>query len=483
MVTQTPTPSVDLSQRVRVLLSAPGNEALSALYGAAILDSRVSVQALAPTLDLLVQQLPLAGVEVAVVDAELLVPMGEGDMVRFLAERHGGAAMIVLIPPTLEPLRGRLQQLDRVRDVLAKPVVPGALLERVWQVAQSERAVRAQVSPVSALGFGWGAAAAAGGAPTQPRAVGSHVVAVTAYKGGTGKSTVATNLAYRLAAQGVRTLLVGLDTPDATGIQLGLRPTPNMGAWFRASSREVLQGALQRKDGVLDVLLSPNDIVHARQIEQAEFIARLARTAEALASAAAGRSVSDVVQEAALQVMRQPPADGRIAALIDEARLLYPPYAALVLDLPPTQSEWAIQPLSRATVVLVVAEPNRADQANVVHLLNIVTGVLDERYRVPREAIYLVLNRVTDRDPLTPQAFREGIESVLGWAPPVIARIPHHPAVREAQLRFALPVQSVDEFRGGIDQIVAFLFPEVASGGAAQAKPGVKLGGVRIRIT
>jgi CO dehydrogenase nickel-insertion accessory protein CooC1 len=104
---------------------------------------------------------------------------------------------------------------------------------------------------------------------------------------------------------------------------------------------------------------------------------------------------------------------------------------------------------------------------------------LDPRYRVPKEAIFLVLNRVDPKDAMTPQAFREGIESRLGWAPPVVARIPYDPEVRRAQLSFVPPVTKVDAFREGIDQIVSFFFPNLA--GKVPAR-GLQIGGIRIRL-
>ncbi|MDW8029263.1 MAG: AAA family ATPase [Armatimonadota bacterium] len=455
-----------MSEKVRVFLSAPGQEALTALYGTALQDPRFSVVGLAPTLELLQAQLPASAAEAALVDLELLVPLGERGIVEFLQTRHGGAVMLLAIPPALEPMRGALLALDRVREVVVKPYVAPEVLSRLWSIAQSERAARAVLSPGAAV-------LPAATVPAGTVAVGTHVFAVTASKGGPGKTTVAVNFAYRLAQHGVRTLLVGFDTPDATGIQLGLPRAPNMGAWFRSPSRETLLGAVQRKDGVLDVLLSPNDPVEAARIEFSDLVDRAARLAGGLSG-----SPEAVVRRAVEQALASADA-GRIARLVDELRALHPPYAAIVMDLPPTRTEWNIQPLMRATTVLLVAEPSLADQVNAIETLNILTGVLDPRYRVPRQAIYLVLNRVTDRDPLTPQAFREGIESALGWAPPVIARIPHDPEVRKAQIAFVPPVTRVDAFREGIDQVVGFFFPHLAG----KAPPrGLSIGGVRIRF-
>ena len=240
---------------------------------------------------------------------------------------------------------------------------------------------------------------------------------------------------------------------------------------------QALQSAIQHKDGMLDVLLSPNDAVHAAQIAAEDMIARAGSIAEEM-----GRTDMPprrLVEEAMRRALSEA-REGNIARLVDEARVLNPPYAAVVMDLPPTQTEWNIQPLMRATAVILVAEPSLSDQVNAIETLNILTGVLDPRYRVPKEAIYIVLNRVTDRDPLTPNAFRDGIESKLGWAPPVIARIPHDPDVRRAQLNFQAPVVSVEDFREGIDQIVAFFFPNLS--GVKPKGKVVNLGGVRIRL-
>ncbi len=461
-----------MSEKVRVFLSAAGQEALTALYGVALQDPRLSVVGLAPTVDLLQAQLPTAAAEVAVVDAELLIPRGEKGLMQFLASTHGGAALIVLIPVGMEPMRPALLNVDKVREVLTKPVNPSELMNRVYQVGQSERALQVQVAPAQAMQRSLAAAA-----PAATVASGTHVFAVTASKGGPGKTTVAVNFAYRLAQYGVRTLIVGFDTPDAVGIQLGLPRSPNMGQWFRTPSRQSLQAAIQTKDGMLDVLLSPNDAVHAAQIAAGDMIARAGSIAGEMAAGdmPARRLVEEAMRRALAEAR-----EGTIARLVDEVRVLNPPYAAVVMDLPPTQTEWNIQPLMRATAVILVAEPSLTDQVNAIETLNILTGVLDPRYRVPKEAIYIVLNRVTDRDPLTAAAFRDGIESKLGWAPPVIARIPHDPDVRRAQLNFQPPVVSVEEFREGIDHMVSFFFPNLSG-----VKPGGRvfsLGGIRIRL-
>ncbi len=49
-----------------------------------------------------------------------------------------------------------------------------------------------------------------------------HVIAVSNRKGGTGKTTVSVNLAYELAATGLRTLLIDLDSQGHCAIGLGV---------------------------------------------------------------------------------------------------------------------------------------------------------------------------------------------------------------------------------------------------------------------
>jgi MinD-like ATPase involved in chromosome partitioning or flagellar assembly len=433
---------------ISVGLSAPGQQALNQVYGQFLADRRVSVASLATTREMLAQMLAQEPPEVTVIDADLLVDLGERGMMEFLASRLGGTVAIVLLPQMLAGLMGAIQAVPNVAEVIIKPVPTAQVIDRCYQAGLSRRAMR---SAMAATSYASSALAQATGAARAVAMTGTRIFAIGGGKGGAGKTTVAVNLAYRLNQVGIRTLLMGFDIPDAVGVQLGLPMAPNSLNWFRRPTREGFAASLQNKDG-LDVCLSPND-----KIEAARIAAR--------------------------------PADqeGSIARLVEAARDHHPPYAAIVMDLPPTESEWSVQPLLRANTVILVCEPDLSSQVNVISSVQLLTGLFDKRYRVPREAIFAVLNRVTPEDVMTPQRMRDAISPHLdGWAPPFVATIPADPGVRACQIDFVPPVTRRQEFAAGIDQIVDFFYRDLLQKPAAQAvgarRKGIGFLGVKVTV-
>ena len=436
------------SQPIQVLLSAPGQQALNAIYSQFISDRRLLVVALATTPQMLETSLAQALPEVAVVDTELLVDLGERGIVEFLSSRLGQAVAIVLLPRQLERLAGPISQLDRVREVMIKPVSVAQVIDRCYQVGLSERVAREAMAPATV--YAASALAQTTGAARAVAMAGTRVFAIGGGKGGSGKTTVAVNLAYRLTQVGIRTLLMGFDVPDAVGIQMGLPMAPNSLNWFRRPSREGFAASLQHKDG-LDVCLSPNDKVEAARIATRAF-----------------------------------DQEGSIARLVEAARDHHPPYAAIVMDLPPTESEWSVQPLLRANTVILVCEPDLTSAVNLVSTIRLLTGVFDDKHKVPRDAIFAVMNRVMPEDQMTPSRMRDAVKEQLdGWAPPFVAVIPADPGVRACQVDFVVPVGRRQEFAAGIDQIVDFFYGDTLGKSAAKAAGAREKGflGIKVRLT
>jgi hypothetical protein len=80
-------------------------------------------------------------------------------------------------------------------------------------------------------------------------------------------------------------------------------------------------------------------------------------------------------------------------------------------------------------------------------------------HRIPREAIYLVLNQVTERSPISLRGFHDELVSSYGWAPPVAAAIPYNPAISQAQDEQIPAVTRVEDLAKGVRSLADFLFP------------------------
>jgi cellulose biosynthesis protein BcsQ len=427
------------------MLSAPGSTAMNQMYRAMLADERLSIVTFAPTVEQMDIALTQQPVEVAVIDAELLAETGERGIMQLLAHKLGSAVAIVLLPQPMARLQGALINLDRVHEVLVKPVNYAHVADRCYQVALTLRVSQSAMAP--ATDFVQSAAAQVSGAARAMAMAGTRVFAIAGGKGGPGKTTIAVNLWYRLNQVSIPTLLMGFDVPDAVGVQLGMPMAPNSQNWFRRRGREGFNASIQQKDG-FDVVLSPNDKLEASKI-------------------------------AAIP----PDQEGSIRGLVDAARDHSPPYGVFILDLPPTETEWSIQPLLRANTVLLVCEPDMASMVNLVSTVRLLTGVLDDRYKVPRDAIYAILSRVNPEDTMTPERMQNAIRGKLdGWAPPFVAVIPSDPGVRACQIDGVPPVTRRQEFAKGIDQIIDHFYADQlgqsssrAAGGKGRSFFGIKV--------
>jgi len=255
--------------------------------------------------------------------------------------------------------------------------------------------------------------------------VGTRVVAVWG-KGGSGKSTLVSNLGWELAHRGIRTICIGLDVPDALAVYLDLKAERTSMAFFQHPGQEGFRASVLRK-GTLDVVLSPNDVWRAEEIAR-----------------------------------RAPDEPGSIRSLIFTAA--NDGYAAVLLDLPAERTEWALQPLLAANMVLLVAQPTFIDQVRTVDLYRTLTETLAGKHRVPPESIHLVMNETSPDDSLLPRDFQRAAQDFLQRPfPPAIAGLPLDKAVRLAQNKGQLPVQELDGFAKSVRSLANTLFPGVTT--------------------
>jgi cellulose biosynthesis protein BcsQ len=361
-------------------------------------------------------------------------------LAQYLATIPGVA--IVVLPQGWAQAEGTIRSVSKVREIFIGPHVNYAeIAQKVYSAAITERALHANAAPMEMYG---------GGGVSATHVVGLKVFAFYASKGGTGKTTLATNFAYQLNRMGVRTLLMGFDTPDDVGVQLKLKRAPNSMNYYRRPGPEGFQASIQKKDD-LHVILSPNDFVLSGQVAQ-----------------------------------NQHP--GNIQGLVQTAWTAG--YGAIVMDLPPTEEAWAVAPLLLANTLILVALPGYTDQVKMVQTVKLLTETLAGQHRIPKENMFIVLNQFNcGTDNLLPDAFHQGASGFLnGWFPPVLTTIPYSPRVRPLQNEGKLPIIMDDEFGNGIRSLISAFYPNLTGvGGAAgtvkaAAGKAFSLFGVRLKM-
>ena len=428
-----------MSDQVSVILAAPVLDTiLQKMYPVFSADTgRFRVASIAANWPDLLRNTQTMKADVVLVEAD--VAATPQDLAQFLATIPGVA--IIVLPPGWAQAEGTLRAVDKVREVFIGPHVNYAeIAHKVYSAAVTERALHQSAAPMQ---YGAGGVSAT-------HVVGLKVFAFYSSKGGTGKTTLAANFAYELNRVGVRTLLMGFDTPDDVGVQLKLKRAPNSMNYYRRPGPEGFQASIQRKDD-LEVLLSPNDFVLSSQVAQ-----------------------------------NQHP--GTIQSLIQTAWTSG--YGAIVMDLPPTEEAWAIAPLLLANTLILVALPGYTDQVKTVQTVQLLTQTLSGQHRIPKENMFIVLNQFNkETDNLLPDAFHQGAASFLeGWFPPVLTTIPFSPRVRPLQNEGKMPTVFDDPFGHGVRGLISAFYPNLTSvGGAANAVKNAagkafSLFGVRLKV-
>ncbi|HKZ84228.1 MAG TPA: AAA family ATPase [Anaerolineae bacterium] len=338
---------------------------------------------------------------------------------------------VVVLPNDWAHEEGKFRSIRTVHEVFVGDNVNFAeVARRVHDVGLNARERRNFAEPDRAI---------LAGGPRGATVVGTRIIAVWG-KGGSGKSTLTSNLAYELARRGLRTIAIGLDVPDALAVYLDVKITTTSMAFFQRPGLDGLRASIIRKDS-LDVVLSPNGALLAEEI--------------------ASRPIED---------------PGSIRSLVMTAAS--DNYAAVLLDLPAERTEWAIQPLIAANTVLLVAQPSFVDLQRVVELYRILTGTLAGRHRVATDAIHLVMNEVSNDDNLLSRDFTRAAQDVLGRPfPPVIGGLPLARQVRTEQNSGQLPSMRLDDFGKAIRVLADTLFPGTSLGRNGNGRYAQERGG------
>ncbi len=216
---------------------------------------------------------------------------------------------------------------------------------------------------------------------------------------------------------------MSLDLPPSATPHLRLRYVPNAMEYF-ARPGDGFAMSLQSREG-LDVLLAPENSLDYQKA--AEY-------------SAANRSEPDSIYSLVMASWTRN-------------------YAAVLLDLPPGEQTWSLQGIAAANTAVIVSRSTLADMAATRHSLILLLERLVGEHRIPREAIYIVLNQVTDRAPISPRGFHDELVNAYGWAPPIAAVVPYNPAISQAQDEQSPAVTRVDDLAKGIRSLADFLFP------------------------
>jgi len=389
---------------VRAVLAIKEMNDLNGLQQAIYSDSqhRINIVAIAPTAETFQQNTLDLAPDIVVADARYAMDMGEPRFLGFIQNLPPGIVAIVLLPQEFGAMENKLRAMsDKVREVSPVPFNPAALVDRIAEIGWAHRAVQREVQ----MGVGiQGPARMA--QPTAPALAAQKVIAVAAFKGGPGKTTVAVNLwQYLNRAWGsliAPSLLIGLDVPDDCATQLGMRATADLTSYLSRPNEKGLNGAIVESPDKYPLMSMPE---HPNAVVPYE--------------------------ENATELIR---------SLLYAVRARE--YLGIVVDLPPGFSDWTIEPIQMASMVLLVVEP---DPSNV---RKVVVGMREvQRYAgIARNKIQLVINKLPPDSPTSTREVQDAIQQGLGWDIPVVGTIPYDTTVHIMQLEWRVPASAAPGF-------------------------------------
>ncbi len=353
--------------------------------------------------------------DVVIVGSELFTKGGGNGLLTFLTDLHAhGQRAIVLIEVWDEETSEDLRRMPAVEDIHLRPVDASQVVARAWAVGRAARAARRRARQHES------AAAERLAERLAVPPAGRSIVCLTARKGGIGKDTLASNLAWAVAERNVPVLLIGGDPKDDLAAYCGVDAAPGLAAFLRQPNREGFQAGLQTfRNFHLMVGLADDHLA-------AQWNARF------------DHDEPNLIRE-----------------LLVTARDF--PYGAVVVTLPTEYGHWRFQPLARADRILYVVTPAQADVVNAIRDITTVRRDVGPEF-MPEDRLFLLLNRVRPGDRRRIQEIARLIAEGVGFDIPVIGAVPDaHPFVGVAQSRGEVPhswmIEELEDFRAAIDEL------------------------------
>jgi len=419
---------------VSVLLAHRDMDRTTAWYQALQMDARFRVTSMANTPQDFRAKLA-SSPEVILLDATVFD--GPPPLIDALTSVTG--AVYLIVPGGVaEDLIQQFKSVPSVKSVVVGDVNIADFTTRAYADALALRRTTPAASMASWSG---------GGAQRSGGVGGLRIVTVWSRSGGTGRTTISIALAQAVARRGLKTLLIGLGSPDPLPLQLGLKPEPNILSWMSNPTDEGLRTSIQ-KTGELNVLAGFPDIISESQ----------------------GDRSSDV--------------PGSINELVTSAA--YGGYSAIILDTP-SAGGVAPRALSAANTWLMVARPTVSDVWMSVEAFRTVTQKIAGQHRITPGNIFVVLNQRMNGQ-LTADQWHSAADAAcrkmnlnIGF-PPVMATIPYSTDVSLAQDNGRSALDSSDDVARPVHRLAEMLFGGVAVPVAEKSESGVmQFGPLKIR--
>ena len=417
---------------VSILLAHRDMNKTTSWYQALQMDARFRVTSMANDAQDFRSKL-VSSPEVILLDATLFD--GPGTLIDALTSITG--AVYLVVPPMIsEEVVTQFKAVPSVKLVYPGDVNIAEFMTRSYSDAISLR----RTVPAANQGA-W-----AGGRSGSGVIGGLRIMTAWSRGGGTGKTTIATALAQAVARRSLKTLLIGLGSPDVMPLQIGLQPEPNILSWLSNPTDDGLRASIQTV-GDLHVLAGFPDILSEAQGDK---------------PAEAKGSITELVTSAA-----------------------YGGYAAIMLDTP--ASGIAPRAVSAANTWLMIARPTIADGWTSVEAFRTVTQKSAGQHRITPGNIFVVLNQRTN-GMLTADEWHRAADAAcrkmgLGVGfPPVVSVIPYVPEVAIAQDNGRSALDSSDEFARPILKLSDMLFGN-AAGASVQRDTSntMRIGPLKIR--